>query len=66
MNNQKATPLSDDKPITAFVCSKPKCTDNGVLHKWNGPVVERGNISSVSCSKCGVLAYDVDTFMGGF
>lgn len=50
--------------ITRFVCSEPKCT-NGE-HVWDGPVVMRGNMGSVSCSKCGVLAFDVDNYMGGF
>jgi hypothetical protein len=53
-------------PITAIVCSAPKCTDGSEEHKWDGPVVMRGNMGSVSCSKCGVLAFDVDNYMGGY
>lgn len=60
--------MNDEKkpqsvPLTAFVCSPPKCKDGE--HQWDGPTVMRGNMGSVSCSKCGVLAFDVDTFMGG-
>ena len=49
--------------ITAFACSAPRCTKGE--HKMDGPVVQRENMGSVSCSKCGALAFDVDTFMGG-
>jgi hypothetical protein len=51
-------------PITAFVCGPIQCTDGE--HVWNGPNVWRGNMCSVSCSKCGALAFDVDNYMGGF
>jgi hypothetical protein len=50
-------------PATAFACGPPRCADGE--HKMDGPVVQRGNMGSVSCSKCGALAFDVDTFMGG-
>jgi hypothetical protein len=49
--------------VTTIACGPPRCTDGE--HKMDGPVVQRGNMGSVSCSKCGALAFDVDTFMGG-
>ena len=50
--------------ITVIKCSAPCCTEGE--HKWDGPAVMRGRMGSASCSKCGVLAFDVDTFMGGY
>lgn len=52
------------KEVTAIVCSAPKCTEGE--HKWDGPTVQVGRAYSVSCSKCGISALEVDTFMGGF
>jgi hypothetical protein len=58
------TEKASEKPITAFVCSSPKCIEGE--HQMDGPVVQVGRAYSVSCSKCGVSAFEVDTFMGGF
>jgi hypothetical protein len=49
--------------VTIFACASPHCTSTE--HQWDGPVVQRGHTGSVSCSKCGALAFDVDNFMGG-
>lgn len=54
-----------ERRLTAHVCSEPKCSDGTTQHKWDGPVVMRGRMGSMSCSNCGVLAFDVDNFMGG-
>ena len=49
--------------VTTFVCAPSACIVGD--HKMDGPVVQRGHTGSVSCSKCGALAFDVDNFMGG-
>lgn len=46
------------------VCAAPKCTE--AEHVWDGGTVKIGNAYSVSCSKCGISAFEVDTFMGGW
>lgn len=64
-NNPEVSPAmtAEERP-TRFVCSAPKCTDGE--HVMDGPVVQVGRAYSVSCSKCGVSAFEVDMFMGGF
>jgi hypothetical protein len=36
----------------------------GGQHVWDGPSVDNGVYCSVSCSRCGVLAIDVDARLG--
>ena len=50
--------IDSERPrITGFICGRG-CI-NGE-HQWDGPEVRIDHGGSVSCSKCGMLAIDVD------
>lgn len=47
------------KPIQVFECMPKDCD-----HVWDGEVYEEDNISSATCSKCGMLAITYSLMYG--
>ena len=49
--------------IVVFECPRPKrCEPND--HIWDGPEYRDENISSATCSKCGMTAFDFSMWHG--
>lgn len=56
-------PAQEQPVIGEYLCDPtvcPKAAAPGEKHRWDGPTIEGACFSSVSCSRCGALAIDVD------
>lgn len=52
--DQEATPV-----VYAHRCAPEVCSDGG-KHQWDGETITMGWCDSVTCSKCGIAAIEVD------
>lgn len=67
MSNEKNS-VDSLAPVTTYQQGAQLCKD-GQLHKWDGPVEQLqyedgGSSSSVTCSRCGIMALDTAWWEG--
>lgn len=58
MAEAEDTKQEAEQVVYVHRCAPEVCSDGG-KHQWDGPSIEMGYCSSVTCSKCGIDAMSV-------